>query len=402
MARILDSSVVRVLLLSFCFSACVFPAEHKDDNDDDGGEGGGPGKGGKSGGGGKSGVDDSACFDCADAPCSSEANACDATPGCRGVLSCILACDAGDAQCQVDCVPQTSAGAQAYSAAVTYYSCAAIECPTQCVPGTGGTGGGGSGGNAGTGGGGTGGAIGGTGPAGGGGGVSGTDAGGGVTGGNAGTPPTGGTGGDGGPLTPGSGIHWLSFDGSWADPASDPNGPLQISGSMYAYGDGCATVAYDMATRCVSGVLCDPGPDFANWGMAIGFDFHNTGAEGSPPNTKMPWNAPSVGGVGVAWQVSGTAPGLQVWLTNMDPMYSGLCMVDDCAINGPPDGKRSTVLGVTDSANFNNLVKDDWGGMGTVYAFNPANLLAIQFKLAAVVSGPVTFNFCIDRIGVIL
>jgi hypothetical protein len=397
MARILDSSVVPwVLLLSFCFSACVFPAEHKDDDDDDdGGVGGGPGKGGKSGGGGKSGVDDSACFDCADAPCSSEASACDATRGCRGVLSCILGCDAGDPQCQVDCVPQTSEGAMAYSAAVTYYSCAAFECATECVPGAGGTGGDGGGGNAGTGG-----ANGGTGPAGGGGGVGGTGTGGVATGGNAGSLPTGGTGGD--PLTPGSGIHWLTFDGSWADPSSDPNGPLQISGSMYSYGDGCATVAYDMATRCVSGVLCDPGPEFANWGMAIGFDFHNTGAEGTPPNTKMPWNAPGVGAVGVAWQVSGTAPGLQVWLTNMDPMFGGQCMLDECAINGPPDGKRSTVLGVTDSASFNNLVKDDWGGMGTVYAFNPANILAIQFKLAAVVSGPVTFDFCIDRIGVIL
>jgi hypothetical protein len=222
-----------------------------------------------------------------------------------------------------------------------------------------------------------------------------------------GTPPTGGTntggsaGATGGSGGLGTGIQWLSFDGSWADLAAEPNGALNISGSVYAYQDACAQVTYDAATRCVSGTLCAPGADSANWGMAVGFDFHNTGEEGTPPNTKLRWNATTAGAIGVAWQVSGSAPGLQVWITNMDPTWNGQCAADDCAINGPPDGKPTTFANTEDSLYLNNLVKDNWGGTGTIYTFDPTNILALQFKLAAVVSGATAFSFCIDRIGII-
>jgi hypothetical protein len=198
-----------------------------------------------------------------------------------------------------------------------------------------------------------------------------------------------------------TGIQWLSIDGSWADPSEAPNGELGISGSFYAFGDSCAEVFYDEVTRCISGTLCDPGPSFANWGAAIGFDFYTTGAEGSPPNVKQPWNASTIGAIGLAWEISGTAPGLQVWITNMDPIWNGMCTADDCGIDGPPDGKASTVLGRQDTLNFNGMVKDDWGGAGTPHAFDRTNILAIQFKLAAVISGPTPFSFCIDRLGVI-
>jgi hypothetical protein len=197
------------------------------------------------------------------------------------------------------------------------------------------------------------------------------------------------------------GVNWISFEGSWADSSVAPNGALGISGAVYAFGDSCAQLTWNEATRCVSGTLCDPGPTFANWGIAVGFDLHNTGAAGMPPNTKMPWSAAAVNATGIAYQVSGTAPGLQVWITNMDPMWNGMCMADDCAINGPPDGTRSATLTSVGNLYFNGLVKDDWGGTGTIYAFNPANMLAVQFKMAAVVSGPVPFSFCIDRIGII-
>jgi hypothetical protein len=180
------------------------------------------------------------------------------------------------------------------------------------------------------------------------------------------------------------------------------NGALGVSGSMYAFGDDCASVSYDEATRCVSGTLCDPGADFANWGMAIGFDFYNTGDLGSPANTKYPWSAVAVGAQGIGWVVSGYAPGLQAWITNMDASWGGECSADDCGIDGPPDGTTVVGLGSTDTIYFSNMVKDDWGGAGSAYAFDASNILALQFKLASIVSGPVSFDFCISQLGIVL
>jgi hypothetical protein len=398
-----DRLLVRALVASLAISACVPPFEREDEDGDDKGNN----KGGASNGG-TSGGPSAACFECADDQCANEAAACDSTDGCRAMAGCMLGCEATDSTCLLDCVPQTSAGVQAYSAAAPYYACA-LACP-ECSGSSGGTGGSsgtGSGGDSGAGG---------TDSIGGDSGTGGTTGGaGGTTGGGGGTFPTGGSSGKGGaggtfggsPTggsagTPGTGIQWLSLDGSWADPATEPNAALQVSGAFYAFGDTCAQVYYDTATRCVSGMLCSPGPTFANWGAAVGFDFHTTGAEGSPPNLKTPWNASNVGALGIAWQISGSAPGLQVWITNMDPIWNGMCTADDCGINGPPDGKASTILGVQDTLNFGSMVKDNWGGSGTFYTFNRANVLAIQFKLAAVISGPTPFSFCIDRLGVIL
>jgi len=397
----LDRLLTRVLIASLGISACVPFFERADDEDGDD-----DGKGGASNGG-TSGTSSSACFDCADEQCSNEAANCDGTNGCRAMAGCLLACEATDSLCLLDCVPQTAEGTRAYAAATPYYACALGACD-ECSGSSGG-----SGGSSGTGSGGSSG-DGGTSGTGGDAGTGGTFGGSGGTIAGGGTFPTGGSSGQGGSAgstggsaTGGSGgtptgIQWLSFDGSWADPSVEPNGTLQISGASYAFGDSCAQVYYDEATRCVSGMLCDPGPTFANWGAAIGFDFHTTGAEGSPPNQKTPWNASNVGAIGLAWQISGSAPGLQVWITNMDPIWNGMCSADDCAINGPPDGKASTILNIQDTLNFGSMVKDNWGGAGTFYTFNRANILAIQFKLAAVISGPTPFSFCIDRLGVVL
>src|SRR5690606_12984269 len=103
-------------------------------------------------------------------------------------------------------------------------------------------------------------------------------------------------------------IHWLSFEESWADGSEEDNAALGVSGGLYAYGDGCADFVWDAATRCLSGTLCeiDP-PDYENWGVAVGFDFNNTGETGEPPDTKMPWDAAGQDVIGLAWEVSGTA-----------------------------------------------------------------------------------------------
>jgi hypothetical protein len=403
MTRSLQQRIAfQVLLACLALSGCsLLPgASDEDDGDSDDGDDNGGGKGGSGGGG------NSACSGCADAACSNEASNCDSTAGCRDVLDCILGCDATDATCQVGCVPQTSEGATAYAAAATYYSCAITSCYQECVAGVGGSSGGGgtsgaggSAGDAGSGNTGAGGANGGT--AGTNGGTAGTFGGSagsaGSTGGSAGA-----TGGSGGTGALGPGVHWLSIEGSWADISAEPNGALGISGALYAFGDSCAQITWNEATRCVTGSLCDPGANFENWGIAVGFDFHNTGAAGVPPNTKMPWNAGTVNARGVAYEVTGTAPALQAWITNMDPMWNGMCTADDCGINGPPDGTASATLGMVGNLYFNTLQKDDWGGTGTVYTFNPANILSLQFKLASVASGPVAFNFCVSRIGIVI
>lgn len=283
--------------------------------------------------------------------------------------------------CPVVCRTQedeaTSEALQAYDALL---ACAKTSCDGECTESNGGTGGSdGSGGS---------------------GGSDMTD-----TGGIGGTNDGTGGMGTGGMGTGGASnmIHWLNFNESWAE-ASDPdNAALGISGGLYAYGDECATFTWDDETRCLSGTLCDPGEEFENWGVAVGFDFNNTGEEGEPADTKMPWNATAQEVIGLAWQVNGTAPGLQIWVTNMAPEWSGACDAGDCAIDGPPDGRSSTALNAVDQVLFNgaNFVKDYWGGTGQVYTFDRTNILALQFKLASVVSGAVPFNFCIEQIGAV-
>lgn len=336
------------------------------------------------------GIDYDACFACGDDVCAAEASDCDSTTGCRGLLDCIFGCDQADGDCQLGCVPSGQESAPEVQAASTYYTCTIFGCLDECTPdvdtSTSSSVGGASATST----------------------TSSTNAAASANNGaltassTTGEAVTSTSGGGSGGSTTVSGVNWISFDGSWADPSMGANGALGISGSMYAFGDSCASVSYDETTRCVSGYLCDPGTDFANWGMAIGFDFYNTGDLGSPANTKYPWGAGTVGAMGIAWVVSGSAPGLQAWITNMDPTWGGACSADDCGIDGPPDGTTAVAIGSQDAVYFSSLQKDDWGGSGTVYTFDSSNILALQFKLAAVVSGAVSFDFCIDQVGIIL
>ena len=390
----------KLLATVLCISACGLLPDSGADNDDDEEDSTGGSRGGtraRGGTGGSAGSNPTACRNCANASCSGEAATCASTTGCQAIADCMFGCDLTDSLCLGNCVPTDSEGATAYAAAAPYYSCAVVQCLEECGPDVGGSGGSGGGGgvSGSTGGAGVGGTTGGantggTFPTGG------TPATGGTTGGSGMTGGAGGT----GPLTPG--VHWLSIEGSWADISAEPNASLGISGALYAFADSCAQITWDESTRCVSGTLCDPGATFANWGMAVGFDFHNTGAAGTPANTKMPWNAGAVGARGIAYQISGTAPGLQGWITNMDPVWNGMCTADDCSIAGPPDGTPTATLSSVGNLYFDTLVKDDWGGSGTIYTFSAANILSLQFKMASVVSGPVAFSFCIDRIGIII
>jgi hypothetical protein len=193
-------------------------------------------------------------------------------------------------------------------------------------------------------------------------------------------------------------VTWLELNGSTAPASSATNAALGVEGSFYAYSDGCSELAWDDLSRCASGMLCAPELSPDNWGIAIGFDFHNTGPDGTPPETKLTWDPNDFGARGVAWQVRGTAPKLQVWVLNMAASWHGQCSDMKCEIAGPPDGVASAAL--DGELHFDNMIKDTWGS-GIEYTFDPAAVHALQFKIAAVKVGAVAFDFCIDALGIV-
>ncbi len=193
-------------------------------------------------------------------------------------------------------------------------------------------------------------------------------------------------------------ITWLDLSGSKAPSSSTTNAALGIQGWFYAYDDGCSKLTWDDTGRCASGKLCDPA-NLDNWGISVGFDFRYTGANGTPPNTKFTWNPEDFAARGVAWHIRGTAPQIQVWVLNMASSWHGQCNVMSCEISGPPDGVAPAAL--NGELDFDNMVKDYWGGSGTDYTFDPAAVFALQFKIAAVKVGATEFNFCIDELGIV-
>ena len=230
-----------------------------------------------------------------------------------------------------------------------------------------------------------------------------------TNGGSAGETNSGGVSGDattaagqaGEPATGGSptGVTWLTLVESQAPSTEPSNAALGIDGALYAYADGCATLHWDPATRCASGRLCTAGANFENWGVAVGFDFRATGANDSPPDSKLVWDPREAGVRGVTWRVTGNAPGMQLWVLNMAPAFRGQCAEQTCEIAGPPDGAATPSL--QGSLLFDQMVKDYWGGRGESYAYDPAAVFALQFKLPAINVGSASFDFCIDGLGVI-
>jgi hypothetical protein len=279
-----------------------------------------------------------------------------------------------DAACLSKCNANASADANVKSLA--YQACAFSRCASECLysgsSGTGGVGGVGTGGR---------------------GGNSGASTGG--RSGSAGTPGTGGS----SVVELTSGINWLGLSGDAAPSTMGLNEKLGINGVFYAYGDGCATMNWDGVTRCISGELCMVSA--ANWGVAVGFDFNNTGDTGTPPNTKLAWNAAAYGVTGFAWKTrSALTYSFQFWVQNMDPTWNGRCSATECSINGPPDGTASATL--DDQLLFGEMVKDNWNGTGTTYVFNVANISALQFKIPAATNSLATgYLLCIDALGVV-
>jgi hypothetical protein len=195
-----------------------------------------------------------------------------------------------------------------------------------------------------------------------------------------------------------SGVNWLTIVDDVASSVDFPNRDLGIEGVFYAYGDGCATFEWDPALRCISGEFCAWSE--SNWGIGIGFDFNNDGTN------KYAWNSSSAAATpvkGISWSVhfdNSNTRDFQIWITNMDPNFGGVCAATaDCGYAGPPDGESSPSS--SGSLMFTSLQKDDWGGTGTNYSFNPANILALQFKMPAP-SAPESFYMCVDNLGISL
>lgn len=343
--------------------------------------------GGPSGGASGAKIDTKACLACGDKSCSSAASTCKAASGCEASLSCFLNCGT-DANCTAGCAKGLSADSG--SKALSYYSCAVTQCMDDCVyvPGSGGSGNASGSGNSGE----SGDAAGSNNGSGG----SGNHAGG--VNSSGGTSHSGGSAGaPSGELT--SGTNWLTLLADGAPPDLGVNAKLKINGVFYAYGDGCATLHWDAATRCVSGDLCLSSE--SNWGVAVGFDFNNSGATGMPPDTKHAWNANAVGVKGLAWSGTSFTPrGLQVWVLNMDPIYKGACSMMSCDINGPPDGVANAKA--SGQLSFAAMVKDDWGGTGEAYTFDATDISAMQFKVTSPLSSlDTSYELCINELGVV-
>lgn len=193
-------------------------------------------------------------------------------------------------------------------------------------------------------------------------------------------------------------VTWLELDGSRAPGSLEPNHELGIEGAFYAYSDSCADLSWNEATRCASGRLCDPGLEPNAWGMAIGFDFHKTGDTDDPPDTTFTWNPNDHRALGVTWRVTGTAPGLQLWVLNMASSWNGRCDVMSCEIAGPPDGTDAAPL--QGELLFDRMIKDTWGS-GVAYRYDPAAVHALQFKIPAIRVHAAAFDFCIEALGVV-
>ncbi|MGC4067453.1 MAG: hypothetical protein QM784_22960 [Polyangiaceae bacterium] len=345
LGRIWGSWMMGALLVaSIAIPACDEPAS---DTAGTGGAGAVPasGAGGNPGlTSAKDGLDMQACESCAKPSCSTEMTKCKSTTGCEAMVRCLALCKTGDTTCSNKC---TGTDATAAAAAVVFAACALTACPAQCsastATGTGGTGGKGSSGT-----------------------KPGAGTGGTTSRGAGGTTAAGGTT---NALGLYSGVNWLTIADGWADPGEAPNGALKVSGALYAFGDECSTLEWTPTGMggCISGRMCPPDNAGANWGVGIGFDLSNTGDAGTPPNTKMPWDATAVNATGFAWIIQGQAPGLGVWVTNMAPKFGGQCSAADCAIAGPADGVLAPAL--NGRLNFVGMYKDDWGGGGIAYNF---------------------------------
>jgi hypothetical protein len=189
----------------------------------------------------------------------------------------------------------------------------------------------------------------------------------------------------------------LGLDGSSAPASGNSYG---INGTFFPVGDGCATLTWNPQTRCASGTLCakDP-PNYLNWGAEVALNL-KTGA-----GYDYPFDATAAGVTGFFWEITGTAPGMQVWVPLTTNPGECLQSSNTCALSQPPWGNPTPSLGPT-GRNYvqlqTTLMSYDQWGSSYVYPppWDPTRLHSLVWKLPAQTVAT-SFNFCVQNVGVI-
>jgi hypothetical protein len=241
------------------------------------------------------------------------------------------------------------------------------------------------------------------------------------SGGSSGSAGSGaGTAGSGG--APAGGVVIMPDASGWVDAMAEGN-TFGVQGAWYPYGDAygeakCMTVGMHTEAECskidtpnpdvmgfenVGGKMCTSGtvakvingpgtvmmPDYSNiWGAGIGLDLNATGGDNS---VKSVFNFTEKGITGISFEID-TPPlvGLRVEF----PMP---------ATEGHADGSNYWGAGMTFPPSpvvaGVNVVK--WGevqGPRGAIAFDPSQVLSIQFHVPAGTAATGTFNYCISNL----
>jgi len=359
--------------------------------DADGGDGDGEGSGGDAN---LPSVDFDACFECGDAACPAERDACDAANGCSELLECTIGCGE-DITCKSGCsvaglTPQELADAG--SAVASYMTCAVVACLDECTPQLD-TGSGGS-------------SSGGADP-----GSGGADdgSGGKASGGNStGGRSSGGSSSGGAPNLDGV----LIFDGVGVGVGSEE---FEIDGGFYILEDSVTdgeliaepeyhtdldpldSVAEPSTLElsdypCVSGSvaqvvdaeggLCETNTDACEWeaywggGIALTLD-----------STDESWDADAVGVTGFSFIVSGSTSGAPLRFVVEDTDGEQFCV----------DGVRT---GSSVSIDFSDLEHECW--QPTSQNLDPSKIRSIAWQFVPNASEPFPIGeFCVDSLSVL-
>jgi hypothetical protein len=115
------------------------------------------------------------------------------------------------------------------------------------------------------------------------------------------------------------------------------------------------------------------------------------------------YDATANGVAGFFWEVSGTAPGMKVWLPLAKSLSPCLQTSNACTLLEPPWGNSlpSPGPGGNNYVMLSSMAYDDWG-MGYLYPppWDPTRIDSIQWKIPAQ-AFPAAYNFCVQKVGVI-
>ena len=165
--------------------------------------------------------------------------------------------------------------------------------------------------------------------------------------------------------------------------------PQTTPGTMCLSGTAAKVIA------CVAGVTGCMTSDYSNiFGIGIGLDFNNVGG------VKMAYNAPMNNVTGFSFTISGVPTGgIRVEFPTSDTNATGS---DSYAIDVSKDGSYTADL-KSGTPSPPELSPSFTATGFTEPAFNPANLLSIQFHVPTVTTGAITVaNMCVSNLTAIV